>query len=42
MQPTLTIDMVSDFACPWCYIGERRLHQAVLTSKLTEIDRIGG
>ncbi len=29
MQPTLSIDMVSDFACPWCYIGEWRLRQAI-------------
>ncbi len=25
----LTIDLVSDFACPWCYIGAARLAQAL-------------
>lgn len=29
-QPrTLTIDVWSDIACPWCYIGSRRLNQAI-------------
>lgn len=25
----LTVDVVSDVVCPWCYLGERRLEQAV-------------
>ncbi len=25
----LTVDLVSDFACPWCYIGAARLAQAL-------------
>src|SRR5262249_8598651 len=25
----LTIDMVSDVVCPWCYIGKRRLERAM-------------
>lgn len=25
----LTVDVVSDFACPWCFIGSRRLAQAL-------------
>ncbi|MFC3074228.1 DsbA family oxidoreductase [Shinella pollutisoli] len=25
----LTIDVVSDVVCPWCYLGERRLEKAV-------------
>jgi predicted DsbA family dithiol-disulfide isomerase len=25
----LTIDIVSDFVCPWCYLGEKRLEQAL-------------
>lgn len=25
----ITIDIVSDFVCPWCFIGKRRLAQAV-------------
>jgi len=24
-----TIDVVSDVVCPWCYLGERRLRQAI-------------
>jgi predicted DsbA family dithiol-disulfide isomerase len=26
---TLTIDVVSDVVCPWCYIGKRRLERAL-------------
>ena len=26
---TLPIDMVSDVACPWCFIGKRRLEKAI-------------
>jgi predicted DsbA family dithiol-disulfide isomerase len=25
----LTIDVVSDVVCPWCFIGKRRLEQAI-------------
>ncbi|MCY0146659.1 DsbA family oxidoreductase [Hoeflea sp. G2-23] len=28
--PSLTIDIVSDVMCPWCYIGKRRLEAALL------------
>ena len=27
---TLTVEVYSDVICPWCYIGKRRLEQAVL------------
>lgn len=27
-QPAITIDVVSDVMCPWCYIGKRRLEKA--------------
>ncbi|MFO1194639.1 MAG: DsbA family oxidoreductase [Rhodoferax sp.] len=27
--PTLTIDIVSDVVCPWCYIGKRKLEAAL-------------
>jgi len=27
--PALTIDVVSDVMCPWCYIGKRRLEAAL-------------
>ncbi|HEX4410625.1 MAG TPA: DsbA family oxidoreductase [Xanthobacteraceae bacterium] len=28
-RPTVNIDVVSDVVCPWCYIGKRRLENAV-------------
>src|SRR6266849_8622352 len=27
---TLTVDVISDVICPWCYIGKRRLEKAVV------------
>lgn len=29
MNPTIKIDIWSDIACPWCYIGKRRLEMAI-------------
>lgn len=29
MTPSLSIDIVSDVVCPWCYIGKRRLEAAL-------------
>ena len=26
---TLTLDVVSDVVCPWCYVGKRRLEKAL-------------
>ncbi|MCB1473962.1 MAG: DsbA family oxidoreductase [Rhodobiaceae bacterium] len=37
MQP-LTIDVVSDVMCPWCYIGKRRLEGALALRPEVEID----
>ena len=28
-QNTITIDIVSDTVCPWCYVGKRRLERAL-------------
>lgn len=28
-KPTITIAVVSDVVCPWCYIGKRRLERAI-------------
>jgi predicted DsbA family dithiol-disulfide isomerase len=28
-QPSISVDVVSDVACPWCYLGKRRLERAV-------------
>lgn len=29
MKPIVTVDVVSDVVCPWCYLGKARLDQAV-------------
>lgn len=29
IQPTVHIDVISDVTCPWCYIGKRRLENAI-------------
>jgi predicted DsbA family dithiol-disulfide isomerase len=37
MNPsTLTVDVVSDVVCPWCYIGKRRLESALDTLRAAE------
>jgi len=28
-KPQLTIDVVSDVVCPWCFVGKRRLEKAI-------------
>ncbi len=28
-KPALTIDVISDVVCPWCYIGQRQLDEAL-------------
>ncbi|OEK04981.1 DsbA family oxidoreductase [Roseivirga misakiensis] len=28
-QETITVDIVSDVACPWCYVGKRRFEAAL-------------
>lgn len=35
MKPVITIDVVSDIVCPWCYIGEARLKKAMEQSAAT-------
>ena len=30
MQKRLTVEVVSDVVCPWCYIGKRRLEKALV------------
>jgi len=34
----VNIDIVSDVMCPWCYIGKRRLEQAIGKLKDIEVD----
>jgi predicted DsbA family dithiol-disulfide isomerase len=29
MSKRINIEMVSDFACPWCYVGKRRLNKVI-------------
>ena len=29
MSKPLTVEIVSDVICPWCYIGKRRLEKAL-------------
>jgi len=29
MSKTINIEMISDFACPWCYVGKHRLQKAI-------------
>ena len=33
-QPLITIDVWTDVVCPWCYIGESRLHDAIAAEGL--------
>jgi predicted DsbA family dithiol-disulfide isomerase len=28
-RPSITIDVVSDVVCPWCYLGQKRLDRAI-------------
>lgn len=36
MTETLTVDVISDVVCPWCYIGQKRLDRAA--ALVPEID----
>ena len=38
MLGALTIDVVSDVVCPWCYIGKRRLEEALALLRAVEPD----
>ena len=38
MLPALTVDVVSDVVCPWCYIGKRRLAAALARLRDAEPD----
>jgi predicted DsbA family dithiol-disulfide isomerase len=31
---TVTVDVISDVVCPWCYVGKRRLEAAVAKAEL--------
>lgn len=38
--PTLTIDVVSDVVCPWCYIGKRRLEAALALPEAADLPNV--
>ena len=38
--PTLTIDVVSDLVCPWCYIGKRKLEAALALPEADELPNV--
>lgn len=35
---TITVDVVSDVVCPWCYIGQKRLEKAIAWQSDVEVD----
>jgi predicted DsbA family dithiol-disulfide isomerase len=37
-KPRVTVDIVSDVVCPWCYVGKRRLEDALAMTPDLEID----
>ena len=38
--PTLTIDVVSDLVCPWCYIGKRKLEAALALPEAASLPNV--
>jgi len=36
-RQTLSIDVVSDVVCPWCYLGQKRLEAAIASSPDVEV-----
>ena len=38
--PTLTIDVVSDVVCPWCYIGKRKLEAALALPEAQDLPNV--
>ncbi|ATG50375.1 hypothetical protein CFK38_01685 [Brachybacterium vulturis] len=39
-SPLITVDVWTDVVCPWCYIGESRLHDAIEAEGLTDQVRL--
>lgn len=35
----ITIDIVSDTVCPWCFVGKRRMEQAIAALKASDPDQ---
>ncbi|HUS53929.1 MAG TPA: DsbA family oxidoreductase [Thermohalobaculum sp.] len=38
IQPMITLDIISDPICPWCYIGKARLDQAIAETGIDPFD----
>lgn len=38
MSEALTIDVISDVVCPWCYVGKRRLERALAQRPFVKCD----
>ena len=34
----MRIDVFSDVVCPWCFVGKRRLEQALAAAKVTDVE----
>ena len=39
-SPTLTIDIVSDVVCPWCFIGKRKLEAALALPDAADLPNV--
>jgi predicted DsbA family dithiol-disulfide isomerase len=39
-SPTLTIDVVSDVVCPWCFIGKRKLEAALALPEAHDLPNV--
>ncbi len=39
-EPVLTIDIVSDVVCPWCYIGKRKLEAALALPQAAKLPKV--
>ncbi|MET3790537.1 DsbA family oxidoreductase [Aquamicrobium terrae] len=37
-SPTVSIDVVSDVVCPWCFIGQKRLDKAIAAAEGIEVE----
>ncbi|MBA3447348.1 MAG: DsbA family protein [Pseudaminobacter sp.] len=37
-RPTISIDVVSDVVCPWCFIGQKRLEKAIVAVPEVKVD----
>lgn len=38
MSATVTVDVISDVVCPWCFIGQKRLDKAAAATRDVKVD----